>query len=87
MTYNNDTLGNIVFHYRSLTVRLIKSSDIEQVELLCQGIDESDQVIADIKQYLVAKRDHINEVWTVLRKNNFDTIYYTGSHTHLLCCC
>ena len=43
-------------------MRLVKSSDIKQVELLCQGIDGSDQVIADIKQYLVAKRDHTNEV-------------------------
>ena len=51
-----------IHHYRSLTVRLVKSSDIEQVELLCHGIDGSDQVMADIKQYLVAKRDHINEV-------------------------
>ena len=50
--------------YRSLTVRLAKSSDVEQVaiELLCQGIDGSQQVIADMKQYLVAKRDPITEV-------------------------
>ena len=55
------TQGGIL-HYRSLKVRLIKTSDIEQVELLCHGIDGSNHVIADIKQYLAAKRDYINEV-------------------------
>ena len=56
---------------RSLTVRLAKSNDIEQVELLCQGIDGSHQVIADMKQYLVAKRDPITEVRVCSRRENF----------------
>lgn len=43
---------------------MVKSSDIEQVELLCRGIDGSNQVMADVKQYLVAKRDPTNEVNT-----------------------
>lgn len=57
-----DTLATNSHHYRSLTVRLVRSSDIEQVELLCQGIDGCNQVVADVKQYLVAKRDPTNEV-------------------------
>lgn len=61
---------------RSLTVRLVKSSDIEQVESLCQGIDGSNQVIADIKQYLVSKRDPIDEVRQYQKSDIINSLYH-----------
>ncbi|XP_065899995.1 cilia- and flagella-associated protein 61-like isoform X2 [Dysidea avara] len=50
-----------VFHkcalIESVMVRLAKTSDIEQIEVLSQGIDGSDHLINDVKQYLTARRD------------------------------
>lgn len=77
---------NSIYCCRSLRVRVVRSSDIEQVELLCQGIDGSHQVIADIKQYLVTKRDPIDEVREIPGVS-FHKSLPIGGHAHLLCCC
>lgn len=58
LTYPKHTISS----RRSVTVRLAKTCDIEQLEVLSQGIDGKDHLMADVKQYLDARRDPTGQV-------------------------
>ena len=45
-----------------MIVRLARTTDIEQIEVLSQGIDGRNHLIDDVKQYLAAKRDPTEQV-------------------------
>ena len=64
--YTTHPLPTYTHTHRSVMVRLAKTSDIEQIEVLSQGIDGSDHLINDVKQYLTARRDPTKQVRTCI---------------------